>query len=134
MVDENVRYDSWREALSATIHLSGKKIKEVACALWPAERPEKAHQDLLEILNPQKKRKPSLDELSFICNYCGRYDVLYYFSDECNHIRPRLKTSENEMQEKKEVAEELIMKAFEMFKHVIEPTDKSKEHLKVIKS
>ena len=101
-------FDNWRKALSETIHKSGKSVKQIACALWPLKKVEVAHNALLEVMDKGKNRKLTIDEVAFISKFCGRYDILYYFSYITDHEIPLMKSNKEKRLIRKKKAEKVL--------------------------
>lgn len=133
-MDSNIlRYESIEEALTLTIRLANKQLKEVAVSLWPTLKVERAHQRLIECLSSSKNMKLSIDEIIHISHFCGRFDALNYMADECNHTRPQPKTAEQENREIKDMLnnmQEILIKSYKLFERITdnkEKVDKIKE-------
>jgi len=92
-------YDTDAEAINAAIHDSGKTHKQVAASLWPAMKMDSAYARLKNCLNPDKDEKLSFSEVIFICNFCGRFDPIYFACDEVSLHRPTPKAPKDEQQE-----------------------------------
>ena len=123
-------YESLEEALMCCITLSNKEIKQVAMDLWPSDPERTAYQRLIEALNPNKRQKLSLHEIIWICNYCERYDPLYWMADECLHERPEPKVFEKAEAEIKREMESLMQKVTKQYQDYIvmaERRDKAKK-------
>lgn len=123
-------YESIEDALRMTMHLSQKSYKEVAYFLWPSLTPERAHQRLLEALNPEKNQKLSFDEIIKISLFCNRFDALMYMADACSHVRPLPKKGEDEDREIKEMFQNMqadIKKSLDLFNAMIERKERREQ-------
>lgn len=125
-MDNNIlRYESLEEALTLTIRLANKSLKEVAISLWPSLKVERAHPRLIECLNGSMKL--TMDEIIHISHFCKRYDALHYMADECNHIRPKIKTLEEEEKEIKDMfknMQDILQKSHGLFERMIDREEK----------
>lgn len=127
-MEQFIRYDSIEEAITAAIHRSGKTVKQIACALQPDKKAERANAYLNEALNPNKEQKLSMDEIIFICKETQQFQPLYYMADECKHTRPKptvVETEKNEISSMLHDAATLISRAEQMFR------DAKKEEFKL---
>lgn len=119
---QDTNFDSWEEAVKYSIHAAGKSLKEVAVALWPSDK--RAYEMLREALSSAHKKKLSLDEIIFICNYCNRFDALDYMANLCDHNKPTRKTEEQSVEainrsiiEAKKMVEKSEIRFAELMRH-----------------
>lgn len=119
-------YESVEEALMIAIRSSNKEMKQIASLLWPTDPVHTAHQRLVDALNPSKRQKLSINEISYICNICNRYDPLHFFCDQCLHERPKRKSIETEEVEIREKIEDMyskMIKAYQELKNITSRRD-----------
>lgn len=67
-------YDDIDSAFRATVEMLGG-AKRVGAALWPAKEPVAAQQNLLNVMDPDKPHKLSLQELMFVARLARDKEV-----------------------------------------------------------
>jgi hypothetical protein len=75
-----------QQAIDHNAH--GLTFKQVACAVFPAMKPESAYARLKNCINPEKDEKLCLAEVALLCRVTGRADPLFWLCDELQHARP----------------------------------------------
>lgn len=89
-------FDDEHDAYLAMIGSSGKTVKECACHLFPALKPESAYAKLKDKLNPKGSEHLRIGELLALMRYCQSYEPLMQLCDETLHHRPERKQVEVE--------------------------------------
>lgn len=96
MRQDKLFYDSAMHAIACAITESPHTFEQVAVHIWPSKKMSTAYARLKACLNEEKDEKFSFEEIIEICKFCGRFDPLYFFADECQHSRGEPRAPEDE--------------------------------------
>ena len=87
-MQEQLFYSDANEALRVVVASYPKGAKDLASRVWPAKKPDTAHQYLLAALSPDRAEKLDLDECIRLMQEAGGAQALYYACRELGHSHP----------------------------------------------